>query len=324
MLGRFLFAAILGMVLPASGFASDAWGYGLFNHLEHDFGAVQRGGKVSHDFILTNNADRDVHIKSLLVSCGCTQAVAAIETIPVGSSTTIHAVMDTTGFEGPKSVTITVVLNKPHKADVQLRLACISQITFLNLPPELDLGVTPKGTPIEKSFPIESNSNGDLKVMSVEFDNPHLKVVVDEKERSIANVRYELKATLSESAPAGILQDRIRLKTNDPISPTLYIPVRATVRSQVAITPDVLRLGTLVTGQKVTKNIIIKASEPFSLKRVDNTGGIFSVRSSPLRKTTQLVVLELEVPEDQSKITDHLEFVTDLPDPQILSVAIQK
>ena len=50
-----------------------------------DFGQVEQGEQVTHDFRFTNQGNRDLRVQSVKTSCGCTAAVIAADTIPPGN-----------------------------------------------------------------------------------------------------------------------------------------------------------------------------------------------------------------------------------------------
>ena len=78
-----------------------------------DFGQVEQGEKVTHAFRFTNRGNRDLRVRSVKTSCGCTAAVIAADTIPPGEQGTIQATFDTKRFAGHKAKDIRVHTNDP-------------------------------------------------------------------------------------------------------------------------------------------------------------------------------------------------------------------
>ena len=96
MIRRNLLAALLLAILPGTG-AAGSWAAQLFDKLDHDWGRVDRGAQLDHQFTLTNNSSRELRIKRLSVSCQCTQAM----TTPIigPGETAARQRMDTSSFQ---------------------------------------------------------------------------------------------------------------------------------------------------------------------------------------------------------------------------------
>lgn len=316
-----LFAVLLAL-LPTAGFA-DGLADKLFVTTDHDFGKVQRGERLLHSFPLTNTTGQELRIKRIRVSCGCTQASASSERIAPNESATIDAVMDTSTFQGSKSVTIYVQFERPWRAEAALRVSAVSLGTLSSGQTEVDFGIIPVGAKAVKKLNLDYSGNPGWQITGVDYGNKQLKAEVTEVSRDSSLVRYEMNIELAETAATGTFEDKIRIHTNDSANSEVIVLVKAKIEPKLSTAPDHLHLKNLIAGQKVTKNVVVKAGDPFKVVRVENTKGMFEVRSSPEAKRTQLVVLTLTVPEDPSQIPGHVEIVTDLPDNQSVSVGIR-
>jgi hypothetical protein len=82
-----------------------------FEKMEHDFGVVTEGNKVSYTYKLKNTGQAPLIIQSAQPSCGCTVPDWTKEPIPVGGSGYVKAEFDTKGKVGPNTKTITVTAN---------------------------------------------------------------------------------------------------------------------------------------------------------------------------------------------------------------------
>lgn len=318
---RWAFALFLA-VLPSVGHAANV-AANLFEKAEHDFGAAPRGERLVHRFPMTNQSSKEIRIKGVRVSCGCTTATASVDRLAPGESGHIEAVMDTTGFQGNKSVTIFVQFDRPWRQEATLRVSCLSTGKTNENNSEVDFGVVPIGSTAIKKLNLDYSGNPKWEVVGLDFGHPSVRAEVVEISRDASMVRYELTITLADNAPAGPLEDKIRLHTNDSQAPEVTVLTKATIEPKLSASPDNLRLATLKAGEKVTKNVILKAGSPFKVVRVENTRGLFEIRSSPEAKKTQLLVVNLTVPEDPTTVPDHLEVITDLPDSQSISIGVR-
>ncbi len=95
-----------------------------------DFGHAEQGEKVTHLFRFTNRGNRDLRVKSIKTSCGCTAAVISADVILPGKEGTIRATLDTKQFSGEKAKSINVHSNDP-----------LSPVTTLTLRGEITVEV---------------------------------------------------------------------------------------------------------------------------------------------------------------------------------------
>lgn len=88
-----------------------------------DFGDMKQGDKVEHTFNLKNNGKRDLIIRNVRTTCGCTAVTPAKTVIPAGESVPLKVVFDSTGKRGRQSKSITVITNDPKNPNSTLRIA---------------------------------------------------------------------------------------------------------------------------------------------------------------------------------------------------------
>lgn len=74
-----------------------------FNEQEFDFGVIkQSGGKVSHEFTLTNSRGTDLKILSTPTSCSCTEATADKTVLKSGESGKLNVIFNPNLHEEPE------------------------------------------------------------------------------------------------------------------------------------------------------------------------------------------------------------------------------
>lgn len=99
-----------------------------FEKLEHDFGKIFQGEKVSYIFKFKNIGSGELVIKNAAASCGCTVPKFPRDPIIPGESGEIEVVFDSSGRHGKQVKTITVWTNCK---DEQLKLKIKSEIVEL-------------------------------------------------------------------------------------------------------------------------------------------------------------------------------------------------
>ena len=82
-----------------------------FDAVDHDFGTVSEGKKVSYTYKVKNTGQAPLIIQTAQPSCGCTVPDWTHEPIPVGGSGFVKAEFDTSGKQGINNKTITVTAN---------------------------------------------------------------------------------------------------------------------------------------------------------------------------------------------------------------------
>jgi rhodanese-related sulfurtransferase len=83
---------------------------------------VQSGSRVNHSFILTNAGDEILSITNVRTSCGCTTAALDKRDLAPSESVDLAATVNTTGFHGTVTRTITVTTNDPVSPSVVLQI----------------------------------------------------------------------------------------------------------------------------------------------------------------------------------------------------------
>ncbi|MCX7605992.1 MAG: DUF1573 domain-containing protein [Bacteroidia bacterium] len=82
-----------------------------FDKLEHDFGKIREGEKVSYRFKVTNPGTVPLRITDVKPSCGCTAPAWTKEPIPPGGEGFVEVVFDSQGRSGEQMKTVTVFAN---------------------------------------------------------------------------------------------------------------------------------------------------------------------------------------------------------------------
>lgn len=82
-----------------------------FDKEVYDFGTVNEGDVVEHDFLVTNSGKSDLIITNAKASCGCTVPTWPKEAIAPGESAGVKVKFNTSGKPNKQSKTITLTTN---------------------------------------------------------------------------------------------------------------------------------------------------------------------------------------------------------------------
>lgn len=93
-----------------------------FKETQMDFGSIDEGTLVKHEFEFTNSGKSDLIIRKIRASCGCTTVAPNVTALKPGEKSSISASFRTSGYTGRQSKTITVITNDPKQSTMILRL----------------------------------------------------------------------------------------------------------------------------------------------------------------------------------------------------------
>jgi hypothetical protein len=236
----------------------------------HDFGTVVRGSKIRHVFTIANTTDSRVRIADWRTKCGCTDVKAGARVIPPGTQTTLEATIDTTKFTGPKRSGLTLIFDEPSYVQVDLNLTCFIRGDVTVNPGLIDFGVVRrgKGSPTKTLVLTYAGGRPDWEIKQIKTRTSGVKIVSNEQGRSAdGQVNYLLTATLQSDLPVGSFKDEAKISSNDAQEAPLPITVAATIQGAVTVAPSIINFGPVKPGQTVTKAVIVRGSEPFSIQR---------------------------------------------------------
>ena len=134
-----LFTLLIVAVLTETGHAQK-WAEKMFTVRSHDFGTIARSSKAEFAFELTNRYVEDVHIASVRATCGCTTPRIEKETLKTYEKGAIIAHINSGRFLGSQGATLTVTIDKPFYAQVQLQVKVYVYSDVLLEPASVELG----------------------------------------------------------------------------------------------------------------------------------------------------------------------------------------
>jgi hypothetical protein len=296
------------------------WAEGLFAEKAHDFGPVPRGGKFRHEFHLTNRLAEPITILNIRASCGCTTGRTSTSKLAPGQSTTIEAEIDTRNFVGAKATVLYVTLvtlgGKESEARLGLSANILSDIV-LN-PGTIDFGSVVRGQATDQVLTIDRIGASSWRVERMISTSRVLQGQLVEGARNETSVQYRLTVGLRPDAPAGVVRDEIRLLTNDPETPSIPIPVTATIRSDLSASPSVMAMGRVMSAGGAQGRFLVRASRPFAIVAVDGMGDGFTMAApegGQARATSHLLSVAYRPEEGRSRgdVRHVFRVLTDLP-----------
>ncbi len=257
--------SVLAVCLLAAPCAAQEWADKMFETRSHDFGTIARGAKAEFAFEFTNHYLGDVHVADVQAGCGCTTVRVGKETVKTYEKGVIIAHINSDRFLGKQGAMITVTIDKPFYAQVQLQVKVYVYSDVMLEPSSVALGNVARGNPAEGTISVRYTGQSDWQILEVRSDNPHVTGTVTETSRQGNRITYDLKAVLAKDATAGFLNERLWLITNDPQTKHVPVLVEGQVQADISVSPESLFLGEVQPGQSITKMIMVRGQKPFRI-----------------------------------------------------------
>jgi hypothetical protein len=224
----------------------------------------------------------------------------------------IIAHFNTDTFLGQRGATLTVVIDKPFYAEVQLRVDGYIRSDVILNPPGVDFGTIDLGQSGEKELTVSYAGRGDWQITGAKSGSPYVDAETYEISRSGGQAKYGLKVKLKPGAPAGYLKEQVMLLTNDVRAPELPVDVEGKLSAPLVVSPSSLFLGVVQPGQKVTKQIVVQGKRPFKITNVTSSDSSLTFKTTDAAKTVHLVPVTFTAGAAPGNVNYQIRIATDL------------
>jgi hypothetical protein len=265
--GLLALASVWALNAWARSAAAD-WARDMFPTTEHDFGTIGAGSKAEFAFKFTNKYLYEVHVARVRSSCGCSDVRIGKDSLATYETGEIVASINSQRLRGRQGSTLTVVFDKPHYAEVQLKVSVYIRGDVVLEPSGLDFGEIEQGAEASRKLTVAHYGDADWKLVEIESPLGHLAGELGEPDRSGTRVSYPVTVKLAADSPPGDLRTQVLLVTNDPRAEKIPLMVEGVVRPPVSVAPASLYLGSLRPGQSVTKRVVVRAAKPFRIQEI--------------------------------------------------------
>lgn len=308
-----VFSVLLALSLTNSASAQQ-WAQKLFSETKHDFGSVARGSKAEFAFEIENVFKEEVHIASVRSSCGCTTPSITNDTLKTYEKGAVIAKLNTASFLGHRTATITVVIDKPFYAEVQLQVAGFIRSDVVCDPGVVNFGQVEQGVGAESQVRVTYAGRENWNIVDVRSANSNFEVELSDPQRSRGQVSYLMTVRLKPEAEVGFLNDQLTLVSDDARNQLIPLQVEGRITSVLDVSPASLLVGTLEPGQKVTKQLVVKSKQKFKVTTVtsDDPAFEFRVPTTAEAKTLHLVPVTFTAGEQPGQFSATIQIETDL------------
>jgi hypothetical protein len=229
-----------------------------------DFGKVQAGQIVTHDYLFTNTGNSALEISDVKSSCGCTAVTNWDRRIEPGKTGTLHVLFNTGGMAGPVTKSLWVISNDREvpaallefTATVWKWIDAIPTLATFTFGPDFQTNetrvirlVNNADQPVTLSTPVCTNR-------SFKAD---LKTIKEGKE-------FELRITVVPPLGPGSVVAPITMDTSSPKMPVVTVNAYAVVQAALTVTPPrILLTPPLAESQRYVVTIRNSSSHPVTL-----------------------------------------------------------
>ena len=204
-----------------------------------------------------------LRIQGVHAACGCTAVEADKGKVYASNeSGYVDITLDTTDFVGSMMKVVTVMTNESITPDRTLTVRANVLAEFEVQPPLVDFGDIVSKDGAERIIKIIPIKDFALKVENVDFPKDLFEV---KWTKDAELPQWAVTVRLKPNQKIGFLKDVIRVKTNSNSLPQLEVPVRGTIRENIAIAPAYLEFGAIAQTERVKRDVTLSGVEAFQI-----------------------------------------------------------
>jgi len=239
-----------------------------------DFQTVAKGGTPEHRFVLKNPLQEPLHIANVTSSCTCTTVDFDTEKSILQTYEEFVITVRLRGdmFEGQRNATLTVVIDEPNRAEIQLNIRGVIRTNLKVSPNFIDFGnVESENKPSRTLTVTYTGSNSQWRIVDTRCDNEFIRTDIIHDSSDIGQKVFKVNVSLDPSTPHGRIDSRLFLITNEAAGRReIPILIRATVGTVMSVSPPTLFLGSLPPGEPSPKKFaIVSGTKPFCITKIE-------------------------------------------------------
>jgi hypothetical protein len=297
-----------------------------------DGGDFNKGDKVTHDFVVSNEGTAPLIITDVRPACGCTVASFDKEIAP-GAQGKIHLVLDTLAINGAASKGAMVFTNDPNNAQIELTMRVKVTPQLVMKPGFARFNITRHES--QKAMIAQTLYAVDGKlaaITGIDSGSPYVTATYHEATASERlpdggiGKQFRIEVTLSTEAPVGPLISSLTVHTDDPLQKAIEIPVTGFVRPVIAVTPPVGDFGQVHLTEPLTRTIDVKsfATEPIHVLSADSEGQGIQTKVKSVQDGREYVIeVTLAPPVDKGTLKGRVIIHTDSAKEPVINVDLK-
>jgi hypothetical protein len=286
----------------------------------HDFGNINKGEKVTHEFEFKNTGKTDLTISDVKPSCGCTTATPEKSTYKPGESGKIPVTFDSGRFSGEFSKTITVTSNDEANPKIQLKIMGKIMQDINVEPARLTLVNVKRGDTVEKEIMVSTDRLDKVEVTEVTANIDYLKfdtVRIDDHNVKVKVTFLGKKVPLENKRVNGMIEIKTNSETQQSVKVGLYVNIADPINAN----PGSVHFFASKKGEVRETTIILKAMEDKPFKVLSLTSDLDYVNV----KEVEPGKLKVTLTEDtkSGRFAGTIKVKTDMPDMSEIEIPVR-
>lgn len=298
----------------------------------HNFGVLPKGTIKTYRFKMTNIYAVPMQVKEPKATCGCLSVKQWKAELNPQETGYIDIVINTATVEGEKEVKLPVKFvgrdpmtgkeiidpktRMPFNSEARLVIHFVSRPEIAVNPGAFQFGQVPAGQKATQSVLVTyRGAQPDWKIREIGIRKELFDAVVDPVRVPGARAAYQVTLTLRPDARAGLLDEHIELKTNEPgAQAVLNLAVTGFVQAPLSVvgSDQIKFVNGVDVGQKTVRRVTLQAEKPFKVTAVEGQGDGVSVPLYPLPPHKVQVVEVTFAPEKPGPVKKVLTIKTDM------------
>lgn len=290
----------------------------------YDFGSVAQGAKVVHEFEIKNSGTADLIIQRLSPSCGCTATQLTTPVVRPGATEKVRVTFDTSGFLGDKTKTVLIASNDSESPEKVFTLKGRVVTGFSVEPSRVDFGEISPSLPLsarQREITFSVAEGTELKITKISSLSNYLVASPVVTQENKAVVKVEILPTV----PKGEFRDRIIFELDGGKRAAVNVPVNASVKGDLRLSPATLSFGVVEGTQPLERRVQFenKGTKPVAIKDISTSDSALSASMIQVQPGRQGVLV---VKVDPRRVTGDLKATvdvqTDHPSETLLSLNV--
>jgi hypothetical protein len=178
-------------------------------------------------------------------------------------------------------------------------------------PGSITFGTVRQGSPAEREVTVSYAGRADWSIADVRSTYEHVQVQLSDPTRTGNRTTYQMLVKLMPDAPAGLVNTELSVVTDDASLSSFPLNIEATIVSPLTVSPATLTLGVVTPGQTVTKQLLVRAKEPFKITGIQCEDCI-EAKVSPDSKTLHIVPITFKAGVASGTVSHNIRIQTDL------------
>ena len=209
-----------------------------FDELEHDFGVISPGSRVSHAFPFSNTGTAELVLGKPRADCGCTAAIPSARRVAPGGKGAISVTFNSAGRQGAQVKRIRIPSNDPSDPEVILKITADIKTVIKAVPAAVRFGGVMAGETRAQSVALTPERG--VNILSAKSSLEFVEVELRSGPAGVAGNAKTMVVKLGAGAPIGRRSGSIEIKTSSAEASVFQVHVFTHVTGDVAIRPEIV------------------------------------------------------------------------------------